>query len=416
MKIVDEVIENFYDSSKSISFENYPFERISDEKEHILFVDIETTGLSPKTSVIYLIGCGYFKGDSWHLRQFFADEKNEEFELLKVFMGFAKGYKTLIHFNGTRFDLPFIKYKCDKVHMQDLLESMESVDLYKKTAPYKNILGLPDCKQKTIELFLGIDRTDEYSGGELIEVYKRYLTEKQDKLYDLLLLHNADDIRGMFALMPVLFYHDLFRSLTDRNVVLFKTDADVYPEVRSGFSLDESSENEEPGAVINLPIRATKVQANYYKDIDGKSRSEIIMKLSLPDELPSSIGTSLDGCFFKAEKDLATLRIPLIEDELKYFYNNYKDYYYLPAEDQALHKSVAQFVNAGFREQATKKNCYTRKPGQFLLEWDAVFSPVFKKSYDDKALYFELTDDLKKSRSAMSLYAVHVLSHIIENA
>ena len=407
MKIIDEIIENESD---------YPLERISDKKEEILFFDIETTGLSPKTSVLYLIGCGYYRDEQWRLRQWFADKKNEEFDLLKSFLEFARDFKILIHFNGNRFDMPFVKFKCEKVHMIDVLEDLESIDLYKCVSPYKNVFGIPDCKQKTVELFLGIDRTDEYTGGELIEVYRRYLANPSEKLFNILTLHNADDVRGMFSLLPVLYYRDLFNALINRNVVLFRTDAAEYPQLRTDFAIDEVSDNEDPDAVIGLPIRAMKVQANYYKDYSGKEREEILMKVSLPDYLPSSIGGAADGCFFKAEGDSATLRIPLLETELKYFYENYKDYYYLPGEDQALHKSIAQFVDRSHREQAKAENCYTRKPGQFLLEWDAVFSPVFKESYKDKKLYFELSDELKQSRSAMSLYAVHVLAHIIENA
>ena len=406
MKIIDEIINLETD---------YPLGRICENPKDILFFDIETTGLSPKTSSLYLIGCAYYGDDGWHLRQFFANEKNEEFEVIKSFMGFAKDYKALIHFNGNRFDLPFIKFKCDKVNMTDVLENMESIDLYKRISPYKNVLGIPDCKQKTIELFLGIDRKDEYSGGELIEVYREYLNNPTEKAYNLLLLHNADDVRGMFALLPSLYYYDLFTALCEQNVILFNTEADEFPQVRSGFLMDEGSENEDPDAVIDLPIRAMKVQANYYNDYEGKTREEIIMKVSLPDYLPSSVGGSVDGCYFKAEGSSATIRMPLLERELKYFYDNYKDYYYLPAEDQALHKSVAQFVEKSHREQAKASNCYTRKPGQYLVQWDAVFSPVFKESYEDKKLYFELTDELKQSRSAMSLYALHVMAHIIES-
>ncbi len=407
MKIIDEIIEAEPD---------YPLERIVDKKEDILFFDIETTGLSPKTSALYLIGCGYFKEEKWHLRQWFADKKNEEFDLLKSFLSFARDFKMLIHFNGNRFDLPFVKFKCDKVQMIDVLENLESLDLYKCVAPYKNVFGIPDCKQKTVELFLGIDRTDEYTGGELIEVYRRYLDNPSEKLFKILTLHNADDVRGMFNLLPILYYRDLFNSILNQKVVLFRTDAPEFPQVSTDFAIDEVSKNEDPGAVIGLPIRAMKVQANYYKDFSGKEREEILMKVSLPDYLPSSIGGTADKCFFKAEGDSATLRIPLLETELKYFYKNYKDYYYLPGEDQALHKSIAQFVDRSHREQAKAETCYTRKPGQFLLEWDAVFSPVFKESYKDKQLYFELTDELKQSRCAMSLYAVHVMAHIIENA
>ncbi len=407
MKIIDEIIEKEPD---------YPLERIAEKKEDIIFFDIETTGLSPKTSVLYLIGCGYYRDEKWRLRQWFADKKNEEFDLLKNFLEFARNFKILIHFNGNRFDLTFVKFKCDKVHMIDMLEELESLDLYKCVSPYKNVFGIPDCKQKTVELFLGIDRTDEYTGGELIEVYRRFLEDPNEKLLNILTLHNADDVRGMFNLLPVLYYRDLFNALLNQNVVLFRTDAAEFPQLRTDFAIDEVSNNEDPTAVIGLPIRAMKVQANYYRDFSGKERQEILMKVSLPEYLPSSIGGTADGCFFKAEGDSATLRIPLLEKELKYFYENYKDYYYLPGEDQALHKSIAQFVDRSHREQAKAENCYTRKPGQFLLEWDAVFSPVFKESYKDKKLYFELTDELKQSRSAMSLYAVHILSHIIENA
>ncbi|WP_026496595.1 ribonuclease H-like domain-containing protein [Butyrivibrio sp. WCD3002] len=406
MKIIDELINQE---------PGYPLERICNDKKDILFFDIETTGLSPKTSSLYLIGCAYYGDDGWHLRQFFANEKNEEFEVIKTFMGFARDYKILIHFNGNRFDLPFIKFKCDKANMTDVLENMESIDMYKRISPYKNVLGIPDCKQKTIELFLGIDRIDEYSGGELIEVYTDYLTNPTEKAYNLLMQHNADDVRGMFALLPSLYYYDLFTALCEQNVILFNTEAAEFPQIRSGFLMDEGSDNEDPDAVIDLPIRATKVQANYYNDYEGKTREEIIMKVSLPDYLPSSVGGSADGCYFKAEGSSATIRMPLLEKELKYFYDNYKDYYYLPAEDQALHKSVAQFVEKTHREQAKASNCYTRKPGQYLVQWDAVFSPVFKESYEDKKLYFELTDELKQSRSAMSLYALHVMAHIIES-
>ena len=98
---------------------------------------------------------------------------------------------------------------------------------------------------------------------------------------------------------------------------------------------------------------------------------------------------------------------------LKYFYSNYKDYYYLPAEDTAMHKSIAEFVDKAHRQKATKANCYTKKPGQFLPQWTLLFAPYFKKSYEDKDVYFELTDNFKTSRKAMGLYATHIIEHII---
>ena len=67
-------------------------------------------------------------------------------------------------------------------------------------------------KQKAIEAFLGIDRKDMYSGGELIDVYRQYLRTHEKGLYDLLVLHNADDLKGMPSILPILSYADMMEG------------------------------------------------------------------------------------------------------------------------------------------------------------------------------------------------------------
>ena len=95
---------------------------------------------------------------------------------------------------------------------------------------------------------------------------------------------------------------------------------------------------------------------------------------------------------------------------LKYFYSNYKDYYYLPAEDIALHKSVSSFVDPEHRIPATASTCYSRKYSQFLPQWSIVVEPFFKRDYKSKELFFELTDEIKKNRKTFTNYANHVLA------
>ena len=91
-----------------IEFPNtYPLDRIGPLKD-LLFFDIETTGFSGETSQLYLIGCTYFDGFGWKLIQWFADTRQAEKELLDAFFEFLKRFKILIHFNGDRFDIPFI--------------------------------------------------------------------------------------------------------------------------------------------------------------------------------------------------------------------------------------------------------------------------------------------------------------------
>ena len=51
-----------------------------------------------------------------------------------------------------------------------------SIDIYTLVKPLKKILSLNDLTQKSIEAFLDIKREDKYNGGELIHVYKDYVS------------------------------------------------------------------------------------------------------------------------------------------------------------------------------------------------------------------------------------------------
>lgn len=377
------------------------------KKEDLLFIDIETTGLSAKSADIYLIGCACFSDGTWLINQFFAESHENEEEILSAFSDFSRPFGKVVHFNGDKFDIPFLQARYEQHMLSDPFAGKESIDLYRLIRPFKTQLGLPDCKQKTIELYLGINREDKYSGGGLIPVYQEFLKTGNENLLMLLLLHNFDDIRGMMQLLPMLYYDAFFNMFRNLPQISVRTDEAID---ESAYMAEGSAESDLAG----LPLRALKVQANKYKDFDGTNKKEVYMKLSLPFSLPASLSGNENGCFFKTEGNEATLRVPLYETELKYFYSNYKDYYYLPKEDMAIHKSLATFVDASFREKARPENCYTKKQGQYLMEWDLVFAPFFKRDYGDKSFFFDLNENMKKSRFAMSLYACHVISHVLD--
>lgn len=352
----------------------YPLENIAPLSE-ILFVDIETTGFTAQTSQLYLIGCAFYEDNAWYIRQYFANRLDEEAEILINFHEFSNKYKVLIHFNGNNFDIPYLNQKCEQLGLPFDFCHFQGIDLYKRVTPYKKFLKLPNCKQKTIEQYLGIDRKDIYSGGELISLYHDFVKDPSIELYETLLLHNADDMKGMLQLIPILAYYDLF----------------------------------------NMPIKVTKVQANRYTDYQGISKQELVMKLVLPSSLPSPISNIGNGFYFNGKDKEGILKVPIYEEEMKYFYTNYKDYYYLPVEDLALHKSVATFVDKEFRKQATAATCYTRKFSKYLPQWDVLINPFFKRDYKSKDLFFELTDELKTNRKFFSDYASHIMNLIAIN-
>ena len=360
-----------YTKKTDLTFET---QALSDP-ERTLFFDIETTGLARERDRIYLIGCGYLEDGRLTVRQFFAEQPEEERAVLSAFRLFAGSFTTLVHFNGDRFDLPFLQARLHRYGMSDITEGMESLDLYRVVRPVKGLLQLPDGKQKTLERFLGLERTDRFSGGELIDVYHAYTKAPTDDALTDLLTHNREDIEGLMTCLQVLSYRAFTEHLSE--------------------------------------IRAVRASAGTYEDLQGARKRELFLELKLPAPLPADVTTHADGCHLRTKGDSATLRLPIIDDELKYFYANYKDYYYLPAEDTAIHKSVAQFVERGHREQAKAATCYTRKRGAYLPQWEALFSPVFRSSYEDKRLYFELTDELKKSREDLSRYAAHVIARLI---
>lgn len=326
--------------------ETYPLNRIGPKKD-LLFFDIETTGFSGDTSQLYLIGCVYHDGFGWKLIQWFADTRQAEAELLDAFFSFIKRFRILVHFNGDRFDIPYLEKCCLRLGLSHSFEGMESLDIYRKIRPFQKLLGLESMKQKAIEQFLGISREDKYTGGQLIEVYRHYLHTHEKALYDLLILHNEDDLKGMPAILPILSYADFFSS----------------PVSVQTFQLWDKS-GQEPSDIPLLQLSGTG-------------------SLPLPVPLEYCAGpVSLELC---GEKTVCTIR--LFKGCLKYYYPNYKDYYYLPFEDTAVHKSVGEYVDPSARKKATARTCYTKKEGLFLPQFGPFKEPSFREDYKSSLTY-----------------------------
>ena len=109
---------------------DYPLRKLG-VLEDFLFLDIETTGLSPANAQIYMIGAlSYAEKSGWMLRQWFADSLSAEEECLRSFFDFAKDFRILIHYNGDSFDLPFLSRCASQYGMSCPLDEIQSLDLY----------------------------------------------------------------------------------------------------------------------------------------------------------------------------------------------------------------------------------------------------------------------------------------------
>lgn len=384
----------------------------------LLFFDIETTGLSPDTSYLYLIGCLYLDGCEVVHTQFFSEGIADEPELIEAYDEILSSHRVLAHFNGQTFDIPYIERKrlrlglSSPVNIIPVSTSGEEVylptapcgtvlsfDIFKTLRGYKKFLGLNSMSQKSLEVVCGLNREDIYDGGQLIEVYGRYIATK--KLEDLrsgssaalnlpagcdaasllqtLLLHNYEDVLGMLEVSRMLTLPAFLKSKKAQSAI---TDVDC---------TDNS-----------LIITVTT-------DLDLFMLG--CKSLTCPDGSKISIAALCNG---DSREFRVVFTIPVSRFECKLFYPDYKNYFYLLTEDTAIPCSIGEFMDKSLRRKCTAANCYTRhcldfvplavKPSRNDGFSFKIFRPEFKSCFQ----YADLSE-LIADRDKLAEYLTGIL-------
>lgn len=337
------------------------------------FFDIETTGLSPKISSLYLLGVAFVEENIWKILQWFADDYTSEADILTAFSTFLTRFDTVIHYNGSTFDIPYLEKKYQAHKLASPFAGKESLDLYRRFPHTKNAIinkrgktfPLSDRKLTTMERLLGFHRHDNYSGKDCIGLYtdfmqkKFFRDEKAEILKADLLLHNHDDLIGTILCSRLLGY-DSYR-----------------PE-----------------------------QPQWKAENDA-----LLLTDKLIPPVPFSLSYEHKGVSISFENDLLTLRIPFYHGTLYHYFKDYKNYYYLPDEDMAVHKSVGVYVEPAYREKATATNCYIKKTGIFLplppdMETD---QPAFRETRRSSAAYLPWTDQSALSEEECRDYMTYII-------
>ena len=288
--------------------------------DHPLFLDIETTGLSADRAMIYLIGTARPEGDRLHFMQWLAEGPADERAVIEAAFSEITPETTVVTFNGETFDLPFIEKRAKRFRLPYSFDYHRSFDLLKKLRPLKKLLGLPRCSQKTFEAFLGMPREDKENGGDLIRVYWDYVRNHSEKLAYLFLIHNEEDVLHMAGVASLLSYRALQYGELQTTDVLEAECADG--ALQAAIRVDES---------VPVPLDFTR------NLLRGRIRD-----------------------------DLLTLSLPLADTALYYFFQDYRNYYYIPEQDTAVHKSVGEFIPKEQREPAKKETARVKKTGLFL--------------------------------------------------
>lgn len=178
-----------YDIDREFYFPDY-----INEDECVCFFDIETDGLSHTRNNIVLVGLLIYSKSRSRIVQMFCEHTNEEQTLILMLSKLLKSVDTIVTYNGSSFDIPFVKKKLLKYGVDNFFDSISHIDLYSKVRKYKVELELENCKLKTVERKLGIYREDTITGKESVMLYKEYLSNPCHSIRKTILKHNYDDI------------------------------------------------------------------------------------------------------------------------------------------------------------------------------------------------------------------------------
>lgn len=286
----------------------------------MFFFDIETTGLSKENCRIYLIGALFLKDGEYVCRQWLSDKNDDEKELLLSFAGFFISYRRVVTFNGDSFDIPFVNERLKKNDISFDLGGLVSIDLYKIIKPLRPLLALDSMKQKSLERFCGLNRRDEFSGGDLIHVYGQYLRNRDDILEKVLLLHNYEDVCNMTVISRLLIHADVF---------------------------------------LEKDFEPFSARIHSYTGYDRIPCGELIIKSRTRTAVDPGVSLSAGTFALRAENDILSVRAKMKDGKVRLYRPDYQNYYFLPVEGTAVHKSIAAFVEKSFKEKATPATCFT---------------------------------------------------------
>lgn len=177
---------------------NIPKEVFTNYKmDKIIFYDIETTGFDKEKSNVILISGGWFlDGDTFLIKQYFADTTDEEKDILLAFKEDVEKFNAWCSYNGKAFDEPFILKRMGMNNIS-FISPEEHIDLYRIIRPYQTYLKLERCSLKSVEEYLGIEREDKIDGAVSVELYYEFLNTKDLSIRDTIMLHNFEDVLNL---------------------------------------------------------------------------------------------------------------------------------------------------------------------------------------------------------------------------
>ena len=169
--------------------------------EHALFLDLETCGLGG--SMVFLAGTMHWNGEDFVIRQYFARHYGEEAALVAAVAEQARGFDTLVTFNGRSFDGPQLVARAT-AHLVDLRLPSGHLDLlHVSRRRWKD--SLPDCRLQTLERHIcRRRRSGDVPSDEVPELYHDYVRRGDAWRLVPVFHHNLLDVITMAEILHAL--------------------------------------------------------------------------------------------------------------------------------------------------------------------------------------------------------------------
>ncbi len=172
------------------------------DPENFKFMDIETMGLS--NVPVILIGVAELKNNKIISSQYFLRKKYEEPAILEAYLSHLDEDSVHVTFNGSMFDIPFIRNRCYYYRIPTKFK-LPHLDLLNFA---RNIWGdvLPNCKLQTIEKeIFGIERQGDVPGQFIPDYYQTYLNEENIGPIVPIIDHNRQDIVSLASFLMKMY-------------------------------------------------------------------------------------------------------------------------------------------------------------------------------------------------------------------
>jgi len=131
-----------------------------------VFVDIETTGLSARGgAIVFLVGLGFFEDETFVVQQVSAPTPLDEGVMLAWVLGRLARFGSLVTYNGTTFDLPFLRTRAAHYGLSTHALQIAHIDLLRVARAV--VRDVPNHRLATIEAHvLGRAREGDVPGSE----------------------------------------------------------------------------------------------------------------------------------------------------------------------------------------------------------------------------------------------------------